>query len=418
MRAHLRLALLLFLAACSSSSSKPKPDGGDGGTDVPQSEVGSPDSTTPDTSTTPDSSSPDADARPTDGADAPDGAVLGCDDVPHDPVLGTARLANGFRVVQSAVLPVTSWLPVAVVDESLDGGVVQVAYGYNGDGRVHRLGVFPNLSAPSAANLVFDAVSAADRARQVIITPSLVTTHGRLLAGYRTIQGGGFVTGGVSIFDTAQPAAAVRWLSAPGNESVLGMGSYFLVGGDGLGAATGVRGVYFVGADDAAIAPGLLAKYPTVQGDIVRPGPMAVTSNGLVALGAYVDGADRHEVRLPEPAQVSTSLSGGATIDLAAAQELGQDSDIANLTSFGPGVAVLRTRKVRGSLPALGQLDFHALSRPGGDAGTTVGPHVTIMSANDDCTAVSQLVPVPGGLTMIVGLWDRNGQRLVRLVAP
>lgn len=422
MRAHLHigLALLLFLAACSSSS-KPKPDGGDGGTDVPQSEVGLPDSNTPDTSGTPDSSSPDgadADARPTDGGDALDGTVASCDEAPHDPVLGTARLANGFRVVQSAVLPVTSWLPVAVVDESVDGGVALVAYGYNGDGRVHRLGVFPNLSAPSASNLVFDAVAAADRARQVIITPSLVTTHGRLLAGYRTIQGGAFVTGGVSVFDTAQPAAGTRWLSAPGIESALGMGSYFLVGGDGLGAATGVRGVYFVGADDASIAPGLLAKYPTVQGDVVRPGPMAVTSNGLVALSAYVDGADRHEVRLPEPALITTSLSGGATIDLATAQELGQDSDIANLTSFGPGLAVLRTRKVRGSLPALGQLDFHALSRPGGDAGTTVGPHVTILSANDDCTAVSQLVPVPGGLTMIVGLWDRNGQRLVRVTAP
>jgi hypothetical protein len=30
---------------------------------------------------------------------------------------------------------------------------------------------------------------------------------------------------------------------------------------------------------------------------------------------------------------------------------------------------------------------------------------------------VSQLVPVTGGLSMIVGLWDRNGQRLVRLIA-
>jgi hypothetical protein len=416
MRIPLRLSLVLFLAACSSSSSTPKPDGGDGGPDAPQSEVG-PDSNKQD-SDAPDPDAPDADAHASDGGDASaDGNAVSCDDALHDPVLGTARLGNGFRVFQSAVLPVTSWLPVAVVDESVDGGVALVVYGYNGDGRVHRLGVWPNLSAPAASNLVFDAVSTADRARQVVITPSLVTTHGRLLAGYRTIQGGAFATGGVSIFDTAQPTAAPRWLAAPGIEAALGLGSYFLVGGDGLGGATGVRGVYFVGADDPKSTPGLLAKYPAVTGDVVRPGPMSVSSNGVVALGDYLDGADRHAVRLPEPALVTDSLSGGATIDLASAQELAEDEDVVNLTSFGPGLAALRTKKARGILPALGQLDFHALARPGGDAGTTVGPPVTILSASDDCTAVSQLVPVTGGLSMIVGLWDRNGQRLVRLIA-
>lgn len=39
-----------------------------------------------------------------------------------------------------------------------------------------------------------------------------------------------------------------------------------------------------------------------------------------------------------------------------------------------------------------------------------------ILSADDDaCTVVSQLVPVTGAMNLVVGLWDRNGQRLVRL---
>ena len=78
---------------------------------------------------------------------------------------------------------------------------------------------------------------------------------------------------------------------------------------------------------------------------------------------------------------------------------------------------MLHTRKVRGILPALGRLEHYALSRVGGDAGTVVGAPATILSAADDdaCTVVSQLVPVTGGMNLVVGLWDRNGQRLVRL---
>lgn len=413
------LTFLLALAACSSSS-KPTTDGGDAGPDVPQAEAGPPDTSGPDLATSDaDANRPDGDALPSGGSDAPgDGAAVSCDDVPHDPVLGTAKLSSSFFVVDSAVLPVNSWLPVAVVDESLDGGVVQVVYGYNGDGRVHRLGVWPNLSAPAASNLVFDAVSTADRARQVATVPSFVTTQGKLLAGYRTIQGLAFVTGGVSLYDTAQPNAAPRWLSAPGIESALGLGSYFLAGGDGLGAAAGTRGVYGVDTATATSAPVLVAKYPTIANETVRPGLMSLSSNGVVTMGYYLDGANRHSVRLPEPSKLMDSLSGGATVDLAAAPELTSANDVANLTSFGPGVAVLHTQKVRGILPALGRLDFYALSRPGGDAGTAVGPPVTILSANDEaCTAVSQLVPVTGGITMIVGLWDKNGQRLVRLRA-
>lgn len=387
-------------------------------------EAGPPDSGPPDSSTadgtTSDGGPPDgdtADGGSPDG-DASDGGPLGCDQAPHDPVLGTARLGAAYRVVDSAILPVTSWLPVAAVDEALpDGGTGLVVYGYAGDGFVHRLGVWPQLAAPDAANVVFDAVSSEDRKLQVLITPLLATTHGKLLAGYRTIRSIGFVTGGVSIFDTARPTAGTRWFAAPGVESVLGLGSFFLVGGTGLGAAGSTPGVYGLNADEATPTPVLVAKYPAIANDAVRPGLMAATSNGLVVMGHYLDGAARHSLRLPEPSGVNAALSGGAAIDLAAAPELVQANDVANLASFGEGVAVLHTTQVKGVLPVLGRLEHYTLSRPGGDAGTAVGAPVTMLSASDDgCTVVSQLVPATS-LTVIVGLWDRNGQRLVRLAA-
>jgi hypothetical protein len=397
--------LSVVLGACTTASHPPA-DAGDAGPDL-----GTPDGGQPDASA-PDSIAPDGDEAPADGGG------VSCDELSHDPVLGTARLGAAYRVVDSAALPVTSWLPVALVDEALaGGGVGLVAYGHAGDGRVHRLGVWPRLAAPDSTNVAFDAVSPADRTSQVSIMPLLTTTHGQLLAGYRTIRAGAFVGGGVSIFDTARPGAGTRWLAAPRLEGALGLGSYFLVGAAGLGDAAGGLGVYGVYLDEATLHPTLVATYPELNDETVHPGLMAASSNGLVVMGHYLDLASRHSLRLPEPSQISTALSGGPAMNLAAAAELTQASDVANIASFGHGVAVLHTNRVRGVLPALGRLDHYALSRPGGDAGTTVGAPVSVLSASDDgaCTIVSQLVPVTGGLTVVVGLWDRNGQRLVRL---
>lgn len=450
--------LLLLLAACSSDSQS-KPDAGDAGAyetlpdvgqaldgafdaladaashdapvDAAQSDGSPLDGDTADTPLTevhPDGNTYDTwsgEARPGDDASdgrsvdsvARDGAPLSCEEAVHDPLLGTAKLGSAFRVVDSAVLPVTSWLLIALVDEAMaGGGIGQVVYGYAGDGRVHRLGVWPQLAAPDATNLAFDAVLPADRTLQIVTTPWLVATRGMLLAGYRTLRSGAFVGGGVSLYDTAHPEAGARWIAATGVESALGLGSYFLVGGDGLGGMASGRGVYGVSTDTMAALPGMVAKYPVVAGENVRPGAMAATSGGLVVLGHYLDLAERNSLRLPEPSQLVEALSGGAPIDLASSPELTPADDVANFSSLGQGVAVLHTRKVRGILPALGRLDHYTLSRSGGDAGTAVGAPVTMLSSDDEgCTAVSQLVPVAGGMTIIVGLWDRNGQRLVRL---
>jgi hypothetical protein len=413
-------SLLLAFVACSSTANT-SADGGDAAIES-KPDVGQPDANAPDWSdsdaSAPDASDSDSNAPDGGGDGDGDGGPVSCDDVALDPVLGTARLGAAYRVVDSAVLPVTSWLPVAVVEQALpEGGTGLVTYGYNGDGRVHRLGVWPQLSAPDAANLAFDAVSQAHRTSQVVITPLLAATQGRLLAGYRVVQGVAFAGGGVSLFDTSHPEAGTRWLAAPGVEAVMGLGSYFLVGGNGLGAAAAGLGVYGVKADEATLSPGLAAKYPNPSDQGTRPGLMALTSNGLPVIGTYLDAASRHSVRLPEPSALMDALSGGSALDLAVAPELTQVDDVANLTSFGQGVAVLHAHEVRGILPVLGRLDHYPLSRPGGDAGTAIGAPVTMLSASDGCMVVSQLVPMSGGVNVIVGLWDRNGQRLVRLAA-
>ncbi len=459
---HLLFACsLITLTACSDSSgSKP-----DAGKDASSLEVGTPDSiafdlSSPDTLSdaraddggaldagAPDTNAPDAptiepvldaagldlagldsgaQSSPPDGAasdtSALDGsprdvAALACDEATHDPILGTAKLAASYYVVDSTVLPTSAWLPVALVDEAqADGRVGQVVYGYSGDGRVHRLGVWPNIVAPDASNVAFDAISPADRASQFVTASLLVTTRGQLLASYRTLRSAAFVGGGISIYDTVRPEEGVRRMAATGVEGALGLGSYFLVGGDGVGTAASGRGVYGVDTDDTMPLPGLVAKYPVLPGENVRPGLMALAANGVVVMGYYLDIADRHSLRMPEPSRLMEALSGGPVIDLSEAPELTSANDVANLAAFGQGVAVLHSKQARGILPALGRLDHYTLSRAGGDAGTAVGTPVTILSADDDaCTAVSQLVPVTGAMNLVVGLWDRNGQRLVRL---
>lgn len=349
-------------------------------------------------------------------AGAPDAGAQRCDEAHFDAVLGTAHLGDAYRVVEWASLPVNTWLPVAALDELLpDAGVGLAVYGYAGDGRVYRLGTWPDLSAPSSENLHFDAVSPEDRARQVLTIPLLPTTQGRFLAAYRTIRTGGFSGGGLSLFDEARPDAGPQWVSARGVESAVGLGSLFLVGGDGLGEADGGRGIYALDPEGVT-PPHLVATYPFVPGDNVRPGLMTLTANGVPVLGFYVDGASRHSLRLPALTQLSAALRGGTPLELAELPELTSADDVANVVGFGSGVAVLHTRKAVGILPALGRLERLELTRAGGDAGIIVGAPTTVLKADDEgCTAVSQLVPVQGGQTVIIGLWDRNGQRLVRL---
>lgn len=382
----------------------PVPDGGpadagsaDAGADAGISDSGVPDSGAPDSGTT-------------------DGGPLDCDSRAHDPVLGTAQVGAAYRLMDSAVLPGTAWVPVAVRDEVLaDGGRGLVVFGYSATGTVHRLGVWPSLTEPTAANVVFDAVTADDRARQVIITPSLVNAQDKLLAAYRTISGGSFVDGGISVFDTNAPDAGTRWLAAPGNESVLALGSYFLVGGDGLAAAGGPRGVYGVKHDVMDLRAGLVATYPVIANENVRPGLMALTQHGLPVLGYYLDGADRHVLKLPAPSQVMEALSGaGGAIALGDAPELQLGDDVEALAGFNTGVVALHTQQARGALPALGALQWHGLTRQA-DGGTRVDAPVDVLRAADEgCTAVTQVIPAH--TVLIVGVWDKNGQRLLRLV--
>jgi hypothetical protein len=245
----------------------------------------------------------------------------------------------------------------------------------------------------------------------VLTTWALPSTRAQLLAGYRTVQAQAFVGGAVARFDLARPDAGVAWLAAPGVESMLGLGAYFLVGADALGTTDGGRGVYALDTSAPGAPPVLAARYPALPGDTVRPGLMAVTTDGLVVLGYALDLAARQSLRLPPTAALLEALSGGTPVALASAPELTAADDVANLAGFGPGVALLHATRYQGILPALGQLDFVRLTPVGG--GAQVGTPSPILAADDACTVVSQLVPA--GDELLVGLWDRNGQRLLRL---
>lgn len=336
-------------------------------------------------------------------------AGVGCDGATYDPVLGTAVLGANFKVLGSAALAATYHLPLGVNEEVVAGGAPgPVLYGYMADGRVHRLGAWPTLALPTEENVAFDAVDSADRALQVLTTWALPSTNGRMAAAYRTVKAQTFVSGAVARFDTAQPDAGVQWLPAPGVESVLGLGSYFLVGSHGLGKLTGTRGVYSFDHSGAAT---LTATYPTLPGNDVRPGLMAVTTQGVVVLGYYLDLAGRQVLHLPPSASLADALSGGPPIALGTVPEFLSGDDLQNLAGFGPGVAVLRSTVATGTLPVLGRLEFYPLTPQSG--GAAVGTPQPILTANDTCTVVSQLIP--SRTELFVGLWDRNGQRIIRL---
>lgn len=404
----LRYFLVVLLIGCSGSMAPPDagpPDAGPadaGPADAGPGDAGPGDGGAPD-------------GGPPDGG-PPDAGPLACDAIAHDPVLGTAQLGAAYRVLDSAQLPGSEWIHTAMKDELLPNGALALAvYGYRGDGFVHRLGVWPSLAAPSAGNVAFDAVPPEDRARQFLVTRALVNAQDKLLAGYRTLGGGSFIDGGISVFDPNERDAGTRWLAAPGIESALGLGSYFLVGGDGLGAAGGERGVYVVDHNEAELRAGVVATYPMIAGENVRPGLMALTSHGLVVLGYYLDIQNRHVLRLPQPAAIMDALSGGPAIALAQAPELALGADVAHLTGFQQGVAVLHSSRVSGILPAIGELRWYGLARET-DGGTRVAAPAPVLTASDEgCTAVSQLYS--RGTTLVVGLWDKQGQRLVRLVA-
>ena len=100
-----------------------------------------------------------------DGRDIDGGDLFGpCSAVAHDPVLGTARLASGFRLVGSVELA-QAWATGVV-----PGARGPEVFAISSAGHVHALGAWPALDAPADANRIYDELVPADRARQLIST--------------------------------------------------------------------------------------------------------------------------------------------------------------------------------------------------------------------------------------------------------
>src|SRR6188768_882605 len=156
----------------------------------------------------------DLDGGDIDGRDIDGGDLFGpCSAVAHDPVLGTARLASGFRLVGSVELA-QAWATGVV-----PGARGPEVFAISSAGQVHALGAWPALDAPADGNRVYDALVPADRARQLIGTLGPAGSGSHLLAGYRTATAASFHDERVALFNTAAPDAGVLHLDAPGLES-------------------------------------------------------------------------------------------------------------------------------------------------------------------------------------------------------
>jgi hypothetical protein len=354
-----------------------------------------------------------SDAGEPDGGEPDAGELSGpCSEVAHDPVLGTAQLAPGFRVVESA--PLSENAATGVVLDARGSGV----YALTGTGHVHRLGLWPELGPPTEGNHVFDAVLPADRARQLDVTWGLESSGTHVLVAYRTIASGAFRDARVALFDTYHPEAGVTHLDAPGNETLSALGANFLVGGHGLGALSGTRGVYALNIQSSPPSVALAATYPEMgPSEIVRPGPIAHTTHSLTVLGYYLDGADRYSLRLVPPAQLAEAMSGGTPIALADMPELTSRDDVRGAVGFGTGVAVLHSRWPGGMVYGLGTVRLYPLTIEGGVVSVGEAQDVLGSAAHDElgaCTVVNRLDSL--GADLLVTLSDRlGGLRLVRI---
>ena len=351
----------------------------------------------------------DLDARDMDSGD-----MFGpCSAVAHDPVLGTARLASGFRLVGSVELA-QAWATGVV-----PGARGPEVFAISSAGHVHALGAWPALDAPADANRVYDALVPADRARQLIGTLGPEGSGSHLLAGYRTATAGSFHDERVALFNTAAPDAGVLHLDAPGHESLSTLGSNFLVGARGLGALSAARGVYALNVQTNPPAVALAAAYPDGDpSENVRPGPIAHTTQGLTVIGYYLDAADRHSLRLVPPAALAEAMSGGTPVALAGLPELTPRDDVRGAAGFGAGVAVLHSRWAGGLLYGLGTLRYYPLSVQGGVVSAGAPQDVLDSAAHDEfgaCTSVHRLEPVGEDLLVTLADRERTGVRLVRI---
>jgi hypothetical protein len=354
----------------------------------------------------------ETDGGPTDGGDTPpgdggtDGGTPGpCDTVPHDAKLGTLQLQAGFSA------PESSPLPVGIVAVTAVGpGPVYTLYGVSGaDDQVYPLGAWPSLQA--GAKPLFSIIEPADRGGMFFPGGYLVNDGSRLLSGY-TKSGANF-PGYVSLYQTRTPAS-LRYLSAPGNFTAAAIQDTFFINGLGLGTTPVEAGIYALQAQTDPPTVSLLARFDPAWE--ASSGYTAVTAEGVAVLG-YFDGQTfANRLRAAPPSLYQPALSSKVPFNLSAATALTLPSDFFTVSAFGNGVALLLGD---GSSwpPTYTDVSRVALALSGGSPQTvTPGPATPVLKFTDGCTQVQSLTAL--GSSLLVGVADKNGERLVRIQLP
>ncbi|QSQ12841.1 hypothetical protein [Myxococcus landrumensis] len=393
-----------------------QPDAGEpdaGEPDAGPTDAGLPDAGEPDAGPTdagePDAGQPDA-GEPTDGGPAPDAGV-DCATTSYDPKLGTLQLQAGFVAAESVAMPDN----VAALGSS--PGPTYSIYAVQGSGKdaaLYSLGTWPNLQP--ATTKLYDVVTPADRAGSAAVyAGGYVVNDGlRLLAGYTLGASGS--PGSVAVYDFAM-AANSTYISAPKNFTAASFSngdvSAVLINGGGLGSLPTGLGIYGLVTSATPVATTRVANFP--QGTVAS-GFTAVADNGVAALGLF-NGDFVNVLYGVAPAPLSTAITTGTPLELAAQTPIDVGTDFNGAASFGSGVVVNRGAYDENYTFVSTDVSRFALST-GNNANTvTVGARTPVLVYPNQCTRVTMLEPL--GSDVLVGVSDKNGRRLVRLtVAP
>ncbi|MDC0713942.1 hypothetical protein POL68_36085 [Stigmatella sp. ncwal1] len=376
------------------------PDAGSGNDAGPDTDAGPTDAGPTDAGPT---DAGPTDAGPTDAGPDTDGGTGPCS-VAHDPKLGTLQLQTGFAATESAGLPAGIIAVTAV-----GPGPLYTVYGLSGaDQNVYSLGTWPSIQANSQS--LFSVIEPSDRGGTFFLGGYLVNDGSRLLSGY-TKSGANF-PGYVSLYPTAAPSS-LQYLSAPGNYTAAALPNAFLINGLGLGNATPEVGIYALQPQTDPPTTSLLATFDPAWE--ASSGYTAVTENGVAVLGYFDGTVFTNRLRAAAPSLYQPALTNGVPFNLADATELTPGSSILNVAAFGDGVALLLGDD-SGWPPVYTDVSRIALPLSGTPQTVTPGATTPVLKFVDSCTQLQSLTHLGGDL--LVGVSDKNGERLVRIHQP
>jgi hypothetical protein len=323
-------------------------------------------------------------------------AGVNCATVAYSATLGTLVLVA--PAVASVVVP----LPNDIVSVGIRND--NEIYGLHSDSSLRFLGALNNLSVgPKLTNVVTPADVDAGA---MVFLGSAITVSGReILAQYTKSAAGS--PGSVAIYNTQD--AGTRYVNAPGNFTSAASADGFVINGLGLESLTGA-GVYALDKQGAF----LLAEFDSTWK--AASGFTAHTANDVFLLG-YFDGTTfENVVRAAPSALTALAFQNRTSFMLAQAPVVVSADDIADVTSFGndavvvhggytgaPDFAPYTTRVDRIPLTLVNQV-------------VTAQPAVTLVKAPNICTKV--LFAQGNGSTLLLGIEDKNGRRLVKLSTP